>query len=117
MILKTADFFIGTLSGAVMAFCIDLIIPAGLNMFIGMLLGTLTGMVMMLIMMLLLMPCFGAFEVMIPLHANGMIVGMTSGMLSTLTLVTSNNLTILGALIGFLVSLSIYFSNKYLTQS
>ena len=117
MILKTADFFIGTLSGAAMAFCIDLIIPAELNMFLGMLLGGLTGMVMMIVMMLLLMPFFGAFEVMIPLHANGMIVGMTSGMLSNLPFVTSNHLTILGALIGFLVSLSIYFSNKYLTQS
>ena len=117
MILKTADFFIGTLSGAAMAFCIDLIISAKLNMFLGMLLGGLTGMVMMLIMMLFLMPFFGAFEVMIPLHANGMVVGMTSGMLSTFPLVTSNHLTILGALIGFFVSLSIYFSNKYLTQS
>ena len=117
MILKTADFFIGTLSGAAMAFCIDLIIPSGLNMFLGMLLGGLIGMVMMLAMMILLMPFFGAFEVMIPLHANGMIVGMTSGMLSTLPFLTSNHLTILGALIGFLVSLSIYFSNKYLTQS
>ena len=117
MILKTADFIIGPLSGAAMAFCVDLIIPAELNMFLGMLLGGLAGMVLMLLMMLLLMPYFGAFEVMIPLHANGMIVGMTSGMLSTLPLVTSNRLTILGALIGFLVSLSIYFSNKYLTQS
>ena len=117
MILKTADFFIGTLSGAVMAFCMDLIIPAELNMFLGMLLGGLTGTVMMLAMMILLMPFFGAFEVMIPLHINGMLIGMTSGMLSTLTFITSNHLTIWGALIGFLVSLSIYFSNKYLTQS
>ena len=117
MILKTADFFIGTLSGAAMAFCIDLIIPSELNMFLGMLLGGLTGMVMMIVMMLLLMPFFGAFEVMIPLHANGMIVGMTSGMLSTLPSITANHLTIWGTLIGFLVSLSIYFSNKYLTQS
>ena len=117
MILKTADFFIGTLSGAAMAFCIDLIIPAELNMFLGMLLGGLTGMVMMLAMMILLMPFFGAFEVMIPLHANGMLVGMTSGMLSTFPFITSNHLTILGALIGFLVSLYIYFSNKYLTQT
>ena len=117
MILKTADLFIGTLSGAAMAFFIDLIIPSELNMFLGMLLGGLTGMVMMLVIMLLLMPFFGAFEVMITLHANGMVVGMTSGMLSTLPLVTSNHLIILGALIGFLVSLSIYFSNKYLTQS
>ena len=117
MILKIADFFIGTLSGAAMAFCIDLLIPSELNMIIGMLLGTLTGMAMMLVMMFLLIPFFGAFEVMIPLHANGMMVGMASGMLSTLPLVTSNHLTILGALIGFLVSLSIYFSNKYLTQS
>ena len=117
MILKTTDFFIGTLSGAAMAFFIDLIIPSELNMFLGMFSGGLIGMVMMLAMMILLMPFFGAFEVMIPLHANGMMVGMTSGMLSTLALVTSNHLTILGALIGFLVSLSIYFSNKYLTQS
>ena len=117
MILKTADFFIGTLSGAAMAFCIDLIILAELNMFLGILLDGLTGMVMMLVMMLLLMPFFGAFEVMIPLHANGMVVGMTSGMLSTLPFITSNHLITLGALIGFLVSLSIYYSNKYLTQS
>ena len=117
MILKTADFFIGTFSGATLAFCIDLITPSELNMFLGMLLGGLIGMVMVLAMMILLMPFFGGFEVMIPLHFNGMIVGMTSGMLSTLPLLTSKHLTILGALIGFLVSLSIYFSNKYLTQS
>ena len=117
MILKTTDFFIGTFSGAIMAFCIGLIIPSEFNMFLGMVLGGLTGMVMMLVMMLFLMPFFGTFEVMIPLHINGMLVGMTSGMLSTLPLVTSNHLIILGALIGFLVSLSIYFSNKYLTQS
>jgi len=117
MILKIADFFIGTFSGATIAFCIRMIVPPDLNMFLGMLLGGLTGMVMILVMMLLLMPFFGAFEVMIPLHANGMMVGMTAGMLSTLPLVTSNDLTILGALIGFLVSLYIYFSNKYLTQS
>ena len=43
MILKTADFFIGTLSGAAMAFCIDLITPSELNMFLGMLLGGLIG--------------------------------------------------------------------------
>tara|TARA_A100001037_G_C15102197_1_gene614558 strand:+ start:733 stop:1086 length:354 start_codon:yes stop_codon:yes gene_type:complete len=117
MILKTADFFIGTLSGATLAFCIDLITPSELNMFLGMLLGGLIGMVMVLAMMILLMPFFGGFEVMIPLHFNGMIVGMTSGMLSTLPFITSNHLITLGALIGFLVSLSIYYSNKYLTQS
>ncbi len=92
MILKTADFFIGTLSGAVMAFCIDLIIPAELNMFLGMFLGVVIGMIIMLVMMLILMPLLGGFEVMIPLHINGMVVGMTSGMLSTLPLVTSNHL-------------------------
>ena len=117
MILKTADFFIGTLSGTAMAFCICLIIPSELNMFLGMFLGGLAGMFMMLVMMLVLMPFFGAFEVMIPLHANGMMVGMTSGMLSTLPSTTANHLTIWGALVGFLVSLYIYFSNKYLTQS
>ena len=106
MILKIADFLIGTLSGAAMAFCIDLIIPSELNMFLGMLLGGLTGMVMMLVFMLVLMPFFGAFEVMIPLHINGMVIGMTSGMLSTFPLITSNHLTILGAFIGFLVSSS-----------
>ena len=116
MILKIAHFFIGTFSGAIMAFCIYTVIQTELNMFLGMFLGGVIGMVMMLVMMLLLMPLFGAFEVMIPLHINGMLVGMTSGMLSTLPLVTSNHLTILGAFIGFLVSLSIYFSNKYLTQ-
>ena len=40
--------------------------------------------VMMLVMMLLLVPFFGDFEVMIPLYMNGMLVGMTSEMLSTL---------------------------------
>ena len=117
MILKTADFFIGALSGATMAFCINLITPSELHMYLGMLLGGLIGMVMMLVMMILLMPLLGGFEVMIPLHINGMVIGMTSGMLSTFPLITSNHLTILGAFIGFLVSLYIYFSNKYLTQS
>ncbi|MZG54653.1 MAG: hypothetical protein F3743_04175 [Nitrospinae bacterium] len=117
MIFKIADFFIGTFSGGAMAFCIHMIIPAEINMFLGMFLGGAVGMVMMLAMMLVLMPLFGAFEVMIPLHINGMLVGMASGMLTTLSSVTSNHLTILGALIGFSVSIYIYFSNKYLTQS
>ena len=117
MILKTADFFVAIFSGAIMAFSIGLIIPSKLNMFLGMFLGGGIGMIIMLVMMIILMPYLGAFEVMIPLHTNGMMVGMTSGMLSTFPLVTSNDLTVLGALIGFLISLFIYFSNKYLTQS
>tara|TARA_B100000686_G_scaffold147976_1_gene155354 strand:- start:84 stop:437 length:354 start_codon:yes stop_codon:yes gene_type:complete len=116
MILKTADFFIGTFTGSIMGFCVGLILPSNLNMFLGMFLGGVIGMIIMLVMMILLMPLLGGFEVMIPLHINGMVIGMTSGMLSTFPLITSNHLTILGAFIGFLVSLYIYFSNKYLTQ-
>lgn len=117
MILKIADFFIGPLSGALMSFCIYLVVEPELNMFLGMILGGVIGMILMLITMIALMPFFGAFEVMIPLHLNGMLVGMSAGMLSTLPSIASNQLIIGGAVIGFLVSLYIHFSNKHLTQS
>ena len=117
MNLRIADFFIGTLSGALMALCSKLAIMPGLNMLLAMLLGGLIGMVLMMILMILLMPFFGAFEVMIPLYINAMLVGMPAGMLSTLAYPSLSNLTLLGAIIGFFVYLLVYLSNKRLTQS
>ena len=117
MNLRIADFFIGTLSGALMALCSKLAIMPGLNMLLAMLLGGLIGMVLMMILMILLMPFFGAFEVMIPLYINAMLVGMPVGMLSTLPHSSLPNLTLVGAIIGFFVYLMVYLSNKRLTQS
>ena len=117
MNLRIADFFIGTLSGALMALCSHLAIPTGLNMLLAMLLGGLIGMILMMILMILLMPFFGAFEVMIPLYINAMLIGMPAGMLSTLPHSSLSNLTLVGAIIGFFVYLLVYLSNKRLTQS
>lgn len=82
-----------------------------------MIVGGFIGMSLMLVLMLILMPFFGAFEVMIPLHINGMLVGMSAGMLSTLPSMLLYEITLGGAVIGFFVSIYIYFSNKVLTQS
>jgi len=117
MVLKIADFFIGPFSGAVMAFCIHFMVGPDLNMLFGMVFGGLIGMGLMLLLMIALMPFCGAFEVMIPLHLNAMLVGMSAGMLSTLPSTALNHLTLGGAVVGLLVSLYIYFSNKRLTQS
>lgn len=100
-----------------MAVCVHLIVPSDLNMFAGMLLGGFIGMVLMLFMMLVLMPFFGAFEVMIPLHLNGMLIGMGSGMLSTLPSLAWEQIILGGAVVGFFVSLYIYFANQSLIQS
>ena len=117
MNLRIADFCIGTLSGALMAFCSQLAIPPSLNMLLGMVLGALIGMGLMVILMVLLMPFFGAFEVMIPLHINAMFVGMPSGMLSTLPSLTLIDTTIAGGAMGFFITLQVYLSNKHLTES
>ena len=117
MNLRIADFCIGTLSGALMAFCSQLAIPPSLNMLLGMVLGALIGMGLMVILMVLLMPFFGAFEVMIPLHINAMFVGMPAGMLSTLPYLTLFETTLAGGAIGSLITLQVYLSNKYLTGS
>jgi len=100
-----------------MAFCTHLVVSPELNMFLGMVLGGFTGMGLMLFLMLILMPFVGAFEVMIPLHINGMFVGMSAGMLATLPSILSYEITLGGAGIGLFVSIYIYFSNKFLTQS
>ena len=115
MSLRIADFFIGTLSGALMAFCSQLAIPPSLNKLLGMLLGGLIGMSLMMILMVLLMPFCGAFEVMIPLHINAMLVGMPAGMLSTLPSLALFDVTLGGTVIGFFVALQVYISNKRLT--
>ena len=117
MSLRIADFFIGTLSGALMAFCSHIAIFPSLNMLLGMIIGGLIGMSLMIILMVLLMPFFGAFEVMIPLHINVMLVGMPAGMLSTLPSLSLFDVTFVGGVIGFLVALQVYLSNKRLTQS
>jgi len=115
--LRIADFFIGTLSGALMAFCSQLSISPSLNMILGMVLGGLIGMSLMMVLMVLLMPFFGAFEVMIPLHINAMFVGMPAGMLSTLHSLTLFETTLAGGAIGFFITLLVYLSNKQLTKS
>ena len=117
MTLRILDFFIGTLSGAFMAFFSHLAISPSLNMLHGMVIGGLIGMSLMIIFMVLLMPFFGAFEVMIPLHINAMFVGMPVGMLSTLPSMSLFDATLAGAAIGFFVSLLVYLSNKRLTKS
>ena len=116
MNLRIADFCIGTLSGALMAFCSQLAIPPSLNMLLGMVLGALIGMGLMVILMVLLMPFFGAFEVMIPLHIYAMLVGMPAGMLSTLPSLELFDVTLGGTAIGFFVALQVYLSNKRLTE-
>ena len=117
MNLRIADFCIGTLSGALMAFCSQLAIPPSLNMLLGMALGALIGMGLMVILMVLLMPFFGAFEVMIPLHINAMLVGMPAGMLSTLPYLTLFETTLAGGVIGLCITFQVYLSNKQLTES
>ena len=117
MSLRIADFFIGALSGALMAFCSHIAISPSLNMLLGMILGGLIGMSLMMIWMVLLMPFFGAFEVMIPLHINAMFVGMPAGMLSTLSSLTLFDTTLAGGGIGFFITLQVYLSNKHLTQT
>ena len=117
MSLRIADFFIGTLSGAFIAFCSYLSVSPNLNMLFGMILGGLIGMSLMMTLMLILMPFFGAFEVMIPLHMNAMFVGMPIGMLSTLPSLSLFNATFGGTVIGFLVALQVYLSNKRLKKS
>ena len=109
MILKVADFFIGTFSGALIAKVVSYISPP----FMPMLTGGLIGMALALSLKIALMPVFGAFEVMIPVSIIGMIVGMSSGMLSNI--VASNIVIIFGALTGFIVATIIHFSNKNLT--
>ena len=109
MILKVADFFIGTFSGALIAKVVSYISPP----FMPMLTGGLIGMALALSLKIALMPVFGAFEVMIPVSITGMIVGMSSGMLSNI--VASNIVITSGALIGFIVATTIHFSNKNLT--
>ena len=116
MSLRIADFFIGTLSGALMAFCSHLAVSPSLNMLLGMILGGLIGMSLMMILMVILMPFFGAFEVMIPLHINAMLVGMPVGMLSTLPSLSSFEASLGGGAIGFFVALRVYLSNKRLTE-
>ena len=116
MSLRIADFFIGTLSGALMAFCTYLVVSPNSNMLLGMILGGLIGMSLMMILMVLLMRFFGAFEVMIPLHINAMLVGMPAGMLSTFTSLALFDATLGGTLIGFFVALQVYLSNKRLTE-
>ena len=109
MILKFADFFIGTFSGALIAKVVSYISPP----FMPMLAGGLIGMALALILKVALMPILGAFEVMIPVSIIGMIVGMSSGMLSNI--VASDIVITSGALTGFTVSTIIHFSNKNLT--
>jgi len=109
MILKIADFFIGTFSGALIAKVVSYISPP----FMPMLTGGLIGMALALSLKIALMPVFGAFEVMIPVSITGMIVGMSSGMLSNI--VASNIVITSGALTGFIVATTIHFSNKNLT--
>lgn len=110
MSLKIADFFIGTFSGALVAGVVSYLSPP----FMPMLLGGLIGMVLVVPLKIALMPFFGAFEVVIPLGIIGMTVGMSAGMLSTLT--SSNIVIATGALIGLIVATIIYFSNKRLTS-
>lgn len=99
-----------------MALCVNLVISPEFHMFLGMGIGSLMGMIMMMVLMVLLMPFFGAFEVMIPLYLNGMLVGMSAGMLSTLPSIPGYNIVAGGAFAGLTVSIFIYFSNKHLTK-
>ena len=112
MRLKIADFFIGTLCGALVAGVVSYISPP----FMPMLLGGLIGMLLVILLKIVLMPLFGAFEVMIPLAIIGMTMGMGAGMLSFVN-VASNIIIAFGAVSGLLVATIVYFSNKrYTTQ-
>ncbi len=71
---------------------------------------------LMIILMVFLMPFFGAFEVMIPLHINAMLVGMPAGMLSTLPFLSSFEVSLGGGATGFFVAFRVYLSNKRLTE-
>ena len=109
MILKIADFFIGTFSGALIAKVVSYISPP----FMPMLTGGLIGMALALTLKVLLMPVFGAFEVMIPLGIIGMTVGMGTSILSNI--IDCNFVIASGALTGFIIATGIHFSNKHLT--
>lgn len=112
MNLKIADFFIGPISGSLVAGVVLCLLPS--QPIMPMLLGGVIGMLLVVPLKFLLMPFFGAFEVMIPLGIIGMTVGMAAGMLSTN--LPGAMVIALGGLMGFIVSGIIYFSNKRLTE-
>jgi hypothetical protein len=114
MNLKIADFFIGTFSGGTVALATYLAMPSGTNMFPAMIIGGLIGMLLVLPLKFLLMPFFGAFEVVIPLGIIGMGVGMTAGMLSSLSNISGYGIIAWGDVAGLLVSTIIHFHNKRL---
>ena len=99
-----------------MAFCSHIAVSPNLNMLLAMILGGLIGMSLMIILMVFLMPFCGAFEVMIPLHINAMLVGMPAGMLATLPSFSSFEVSLGGGVTGFFVAFLIYLTNKRLTE-
>ena len=99
-----------------MAFCSHIAVSPNLNMLLAMILGGLIGMSLMIILMVFLMPFCGAFEVMIPLHINAMLVGMPVGMLSALSFLPLFETTLGGGAAGFFVALRVYLSNKRLKE-
>lgn len=114
MNFKIIDLLIGTLSGSVIAFTVDQLVPGHWNMLLAMAVGGALGMVLKFILLVLLAPFFGAFEVMIPLSLIAMTVGMLSGMATVHESVPSECIAVGGGMIGFSVAVGIYFSNKKL---
>lgn len=114
MSYRAIDTLIGTFSGAIIAFAVHQATPEGLNMLSGMLLGMLVGMALHFILMLSLLPFFGSFEVMVPLHIIGMLVGMTSGMIATMPGVAMYCNTATGGAIGGAVAMIVQYSDKKL---
>lgn len=73
------------------------------------------GVILHLVLMFVLVPFFGAFEVMVPLHIIGMIVGMASGMMATMN-ISIYWITLAGGGTGWIVAVGIQHSNKKLVS-
>jgi hypothetical protein len=116
MNFKIIDPLVGFCSGAIIAFAVSQIIPAGWNMVLAMAFGGGVGMILKFIFLLLLAPFFGAFEVMIPLSIIAMSVGMLSGMATAQGGVPTECISVIGGVIGFAISTAIYFSNNKLAK-
>jgi hypothetical protein len=114
MNFKIIDLLIGTLSGAVIAFTVNQLIPGHWNVLLAMAVGGVFGVVLKFVLLMLLAPFFGAFEVMIPLSLISMTVGMLSGMATVHESVPGGCIAAGGGIIGFSVAVGIYFSNKKL---
>lgn len=117
MNFKIIDLLIGSCSGTIIAFAVVQTIPVDWNMFLAMVAGGVISMILKFTLLILLAPFFGAFEVMIPVGIIAMIVGMLSGMATVHSSVPNGCIVAGGGVLGFVIAVFIYFSNKKLARS